>query len=115
MWFPTSATSKAWVTWRPPNQSLHYNELYRGLWEFLRMPPKRDLEPRAREYLEMLRMYPNSHLQRDRIRWVSAWLEGLGREDRRRRRLGETQYALLTWVCYEPPPVVWGRERGRAG
>lgn len=117
MWIPTSATSKAWVTWRPPDQRLHYAELYAGVWEFLRMPPRRESEARAREYLGILQEYPNySRLQRDRIRWVEAWLqEGMEMEERRRRRLGEEKHALLTWVCYEPPPVVWGVERLRAG
>ena len=119
MWIPTSPTSKAWITWRPPNQThLHYDELYRSVWEFLRMPPRRENEARAREYLGILREYPGSHLQQDRIRWVEAWLRGLDMEERRRRRLGEEKYALLTWVCYEPPPAVarggWG-EPLRAG
>ena len=115
MWFPTPTTSKAWVTWRPRQQNLHYAELYRGLWEFLRMPPRRENEARATEYLQILMQYPDSHLQRDRIQWVSAWLAALPGEERMRGRLGEERYALLTWTCYESPPVVWGVERMRAG
>ena len=116
MWIPTSPTSKAWLTWRPRDTNLHYAELYRGLWEFLRMPPRREDEARAREYLRVLMEYPNSHLQQHRIQWVSAWLAALPAEERRRQRLGETQYALLTWVCYETPVVVWrGGRKARAG
>jgi hypothetical protein len=119
MWFPTSPTSKAWVTWRPRNARLHYAELYRGLWDFLRMPPRRERAERAERYLKVLLENPGSHLQQDRIRWVHAWLEALPNEDARRRRLGEARYALLTWVCYEPPPVVVGwrvvRGKMRAG
>lgn len=82
------------------------------------MPPRRECEKRAREYLLCLQAYPYSHLQRDRIRWVEAWLEALPREEMLRRRLGEDKYTLLTWVCYEPPPAVWPRgeaARMRAG
>ena len=115
MWIQTSRSSKAWVTWVPPNARLHYAELYQGLWEFLRMPPRRESEARAREYLKVLLKYPEySHLQPDRIRWVRSWLEALPAEEERRKAIGETRYALLTWVCYQPPVVGRG-VRMRAG
>ena len=114
MWFHTSPTSKAWVTWRPANTRLHYAELYGGLWEFLRMPPRREKEARAKTYLQALQEFPGPPLQRDRIQWVQAWLAALPGEERRRRVLGEEKYALVCWVCYEPPGIVWGG-RLRAG
>ena len=116
MWIRTSRTSKAWVTWRPTHARLHYAELYRGLWEFLRMPPRRENVERAREYLGILKEYSYSHLQQDRILWVGAWLEALPAEEGRRKAMGEERYALLAWVCYEPPPAVWSSGgRMRAG
>ena len=107
MWFQTSPTTKAWVTWRPNNTHLHYADLYRGLWEFVRMPPRREKEARARAYLQTLQEYPGGpQLQRDRIKWVEAWLAALpGEEEMRRVVLGEERYALLSWVCYEPPVI----------
>ena len=79
------------------------------------MPPRRESEARAREYLGVLLQYPEySHLQPDRIRWVRAWLEALPAEEGRRQAIGETRYALLTWVHYQPPVVGRGVQM-RAG
>ena len=88
MWVNTSATTKAWVTWRPRERSLHYIDLYRGLWEFVRMPPRREVETRAREYLTALLLCPYGQLQHDRIRWVT-WLDALPAEEERRLAMGE--------------------------
>ena len=114
MWINTSPTSKAWVTWRPANTQLHYAALYCALWEFLRMPPQKEKEARATTYLQTLQEYPGPQLQRDRIQWVEAWLAALPGEERRRKVLGEEKYALLCWVCYEPPEISWNGE-SRAG
>lgn len=103
MWINTSSTTRAWVTWRPREGSLHYLDLYRGLWEFVRMPPRREVEARAREYLTTLLMWPHGQLQHDRIRWVSAWLDALPGEDERRLAMGEEHYRMLSLVCYESP------------
>ena len=77
---------KAWVTWRPPQEHLHYPELYAGVWEFLREAPVSGREAEAREYLYCLQnntVHPynsqRARLQRDRIEWVRAWLGALGR------------------------------------
>ena len=107
MWFRTSTTTQAWVTWRPADRSLHYPELYKGVWEFVRMPPRRETEARGREYLDILKQYPNAPLQRDRIRWVTAWLNALPGEEARRVAMGEKRYWLLTTVCYESPVETW--------
>jgi hypothetical protein len=114
MWLETSETTVAWVSWRPPQTTLHYAELYRGIWEFLRMPPRRELEPRAKEYLRKLHEWPYGLLQRDRVAWVEAWLAALPMEERRKEVLGGTTYRMLEVVCYEPPPMrgSW-REVGR--
>ena len=111
MWFPTSATTKAWVTWRPLQTDLHYAELYRGLWEFVRMPPRRETAERGREYLATLYEWPHGRLQRDRIRWVTAWLNALPAEEQRREAMGEAAFQLLVAVCHEPPVEEW-RRRG---
>ena len=101
MWIHTSATTMAWVSWRPPQTHLHYNELYRGVWEYLREPPRRDFEAKARKYLLQLRR--TTSLERDRIEWVNEWINQLPVEESRRRFMGEETYALLRVVCYESP------------
>ncbi len=74
---------KAWVSWRPPQQSLHYPQLYAGIYEFLREPPVSGRAGQAREYLGALLQNhrsdsaPAEPLQRDRIAWVCAWLAAL--------------------------------------
>ncbi len=114
MWLETSATSIAWVSWRPPQTRLHYTKLYRGLWEFLRMPPKRALEPRAKEYLCSLRKWASfDSLQQDRIAWVEAWLAALPMEERRKDLLGDTTYRMLEIVVYEPPERRMAGDVGR--
>jgi hypothetical protein len=107
MWIQTSTTTLAWVSWRPSQIHLHYNELYRGVWEFLREPPRRDFEARAREYL--LKLKRNTALDRDRVEWVKEWIAQLPVEESRRRVMGEETYALLRVVCYDSP----GRSGGK--
>ena len=79
------------------------------------MPPRQEEEKRARMYLNVLMEFPHSHLQHDRIRWVSAWLAALPAEDARRRAMGEERYNLLVWTCYESPSVVVVAGKLRAG
>ena len=65
------------VAWRPTDVSLHYTDLYAGIYEYLREEPQRDYLPRAQAYLNDLLEYPISRLQRDRIRWVREWIRCL--------------------------------------
>jgi hypothetical protein len=115
MWIVTAFPSKAWVSWRPPQTKLHYVELYRAIWEYLRMPPARELEARARDYLRVLLDWPHTELQRDRILWVRAWIDGIPMEEERRKRVGDATYRLLTVVCYQPPGMGAGLAKLRAG
>ena len=66
------------VSWRPDDVGLHYHMLYISIWEYLRKPPSREHLQEAKAYLASLMEYPNTNqLQRDRIRWTRAWIEGL--------------------------------------
>ena len=73
------------VTWRPPLTFLHYNELYHGVYEYLRAPPVPELRSVAVEYLADLQynynafdLIPNvRRLQGDRITWVREWLKAM--------------------------------------
>ena len=72
------------VTWRPPQTYLHYNELYAGIYEYLREPPAHQHKAAAQEYLTNLResnFFPlasnPSYIQNHRIRWVQEWLKAL--------------------------------------
>ena len=99
MWIATPSHAHArmvWITWRPPQQHLHYTDLYAGVWEYLREAPVSGREREAREYLAALLnnaallndaalinnalipydTFPG-RLQRDRITWVRAWLAEL--------------------------------------
>ena len=71
------------VRWRPPQTSLHYPELYRGVYEFLREPPDRRHVSRAVRYIWALKKcyHPANTLQRDRILWTRAWLDALDDPD----------------------------------
>ena len=72
------------VTWRPRDGSLHYQALYRGIWEYLRAPPSNHRKMDAWRYLaELTSGYKRwaTPLQRDRIRWTRAWLKMLEDED----------------------------------
>ena len=71
------------VTWLPPHEDLHYQALYRGLWDYMRAPPSEANKGRALQYLgDLLSGYsPHNWLQRDRIRWTRAWLRELDGED----------------------------------
>lgn len=70
------------VTWWPPAKTfLRYQQLYRGICEFLREPPNMHYRLRALEYLRALRRGFNpvygSPLQVHRIMWTEAWLDEL--------------------------------------
>jgi hypothetical protein len=66
------------VDWRPSDIGLHYHKLYISIWEYLRQPPSREHLTAAQAYLDSLMQYPNvSRLQRDRIRWTRAWIDGV--------------------------------------
>jgi hypothetical protein len=69
------------VNWRPPDTSLHYQALYRGIYEFLREPPHFRHVSRAVRYLRMLKSpanyHPSNTLQRHRILWTQAWLDAI--------------------------------------
>lgn len=63
--------------WRPSRHpELHYQALYRGVYEFLRVPPTVEYAPRASRYLDTLHKsrHGNNLLQLDRIRWTEAWI-----------------------------------------
>ena len=75
---------QAEVTWRPPQVYLHYNELYVGIFEYLRAPPNKHYEAAALTYLSGIRrnnIYPfsaNTHyIQNHRILWIQEWLKAL--------------------------------------
>lgn len=72
------------VTWRPPQQYLQYNELYRGIPEYLRAPPTGNYREAAMIYLgdihrnNHLPMKANPHyIQNHRILWIREWLQAL--------------------------------------
>lgn len=73
------------VTWRPAETYLHYQELYRGIYEYLRAPPDNAYHSSALLYLQYLRQsyHPGNGmcLQLHRIRWVEAWLMDLDEPD----------------------------------
>ena len=67
------------VTWRPPQTYLHYDQLYRGIYEYLRAPPDHQHRAVALHYLHELRASRSNdnYLQDHRIRWVEEWLKAL--------------------------------------
>jgi hypothetical protein len=67
------------VAWKPPQRFLHYEALYRGVYEFLREPPDRSQLSRAVRYLRRLRAcyHPTNTMQHHRILWTQAWLDAL--------------------------------------
>ncbi len=73
------------VTWRPPHhlRFLHYQDLYRGIYEYLRAQPSRTYQSRAIKYLHDLQacFHSGNVLQGHRILWVQAWLDALGEPD----------------------------------
>lgn len=65
--------------WKPLAQAqghLHYQELYRGIYGYLKLPPNVARRGEALAYLEELKRCYHYHnvLQRDRIQWTEAWL-----------------------------------------
>ncbi len=66
-------------TWLPPQTHLHYQGLYRGIYEYLRAPPSFVYQGRAAEYLvSLLTCYhPHDTLQQHRIVWTTAWHNAL--------------------------------------
>jgi hypothetical protein len=67
------------VHWHPPQRFLHYQELYRGIYEYLREPPQRRHVSRAVRYLRALKAcyHPTNTLQGHRILWTQAWLDAV--------------------------------------
>ena len=70
-------------TWRPPARFLHYQALYRGIYDYLRAPPSHAFHSPALLYLQDLQAsyHPMNILQAHRILWVQAWLSALGEPD----------------------------------
>ncbi len=60
----------------------HYQELYRGVYEWLRAPPSLAYRARARAFLvELMACYhPFNMVQGHRIQWTREWLEALARD-----------------------------------
>ncbi len=82
MWMRMPITVQ--VTWRPPQTYLHYNELYRGIYEYLRSPPSNRYKAAALRYLDDItrnNAYPLSanrhYIQNHRILWIREWLSML--------------------------------------
>jgi hypothetical protein len=69
--------------WRPAPRYMHYQALYRGIFEYLREPPSHAHHSDALLYLQRLQAchHPSNVLQTHRIRWVMAWLDALGEPD----------------------------------
>jgi hypothetical protein len=67
------------VAWKPPQRFLHYEALYRGLYEHLREPPDRSQVSHTVRYLRKLKKcYHHSNiLQLHRILWTQAWLDAV--------------------------------------
>jgi hypothetical protein len=68
------------VTWRPNLHRLHYEELYRGLPEYVRAAPVLAMRADAVNYLRALRpgkLWVHNPLQMDRIAWVRRWIAAL--------------------------------------
>ena len=76
------------VTWRPPQTLLHYNELYLGIFEYLRAPPNDDFREDALDYLGSIienngvSYHPSvRRMQFHRIMWIHEWLKVLHERD----------------------------------
>jgi hypothetical protein len=69
--------------WRPPARRLHYQALYRGIHDYLLVPPSHAFHSPALLYLQSLQAsyHPSNLLQHHRIHWVQAWLSALGEPD----------------------------------
>lgn len=69
-------------TWLPPQRHLHYQELYHGIYEWLRAPPCDFYQEQANEYVQQLILcyHPSNVLQHHRIQWANAWLGALRQE-----------------------------------
>ncbi len=75
----------AHVEWRPPMMPrLHYEALYRGLPEYVRLAPSVLLRADAVTYLKDLHPWDAwqwNPLQRDRIMWVRMWIAACNDDD----------------------------------
>jgi hypothetical protein len=86
-WYTNGLQQRAYpvqVTWRPPQTFLHYEELYRGIPEYLRAPPVGTYATAAVNYLGAIyrNIFPDmpSHLhclQNHRVLWIREWLYAL--------------------------------------
>ena len=65
----------AHVSWWPKDTRLHYAKLCCGIYEYLRAPPCLKHLAAAMQYLEILNQNPEAHMQRDRIRWTTEWIQ----------------------------------------
>jgi hypothetical protein len=72
------------VTWRPPQIFLHYDGLYRGIYEYLRAPPSNEKREAALQYLSDIRennpphpLNPYNFIQHHRILWIVEWIKAL--------------------------------------
>jgi hypothetical protein len=69
--------------WKPQARYMHYQELYRGVYEYLREPPSHAHHSDALLYLQRLQAchHHSNALHTHRIRWAQAWLDALGEPD----------------------------------
>jgi hypothetical protein len=84
MWIPAEPRWPVVLTptWLPPSRHLHYPELYRRIYEWLRAPPCLEYKAQAQEYLsDLMRCYhPLNMVQWHRIQWTVEWLRALALE-----------------------------------
>jgi hypothetical protein len=77
-WFDQRPFPPGGVYWRPSTMPwLHYDELYRGLPEYVRLAPDVMRRADAAAYLLSLRpgaAWTKNTLQRHRIIWVRLWI-----------------------------------------
>lgn len=81
-WVSCGNGTMAFVSWSPRDPLLHYPQLFRGIYEYLRQPPELQYLDRARQYLAELLEYPNAPMQRDRIAWVRDWIAHVPPDER---------------------------------
>ena len=73
-WISCGNGTVAYVSWYPKDPLLHYPQLFRGIYEFVRQPPDIEYLDRAEQYLSLLLLCPDAPMQRDRIAWVRDWI-----------------------------------------